>query len=106
MSIKRHKILIASLQFDNSQTRAQRKQSEKAAATISEVFNEIISVKQPISHLSLSRSKKCAGSFLRTLWILSLHTEKSQEIRFESDMFNRLEDFITFKYIYSYRKRQ
>lgn len=78
MSIKRHKILIASLQFDNSQTRAQRKQSEKAAATISEVFNEIISVKQPISHLSLSRSKKCWFLFEDVVDFESTYRKKSR----------------------------
>lgn len=45
MSIKRYEILIASLRFDDAQTRAQRKQGDKAAA-ISEIFNKIISNSQ------------------------------------------------------------
>lgn len=47
MSLNRYKALVASLRFDDAQTREQRKTTDKAAA-ISEIFNKIISNSQAV----------------------------------------------------------
>lgn len=47
MSLNRYKALVASLRFDNAQTREQRKQTDKAAP-ISEIFNKIIKNSQAV----------------------------------------------------------
>lgn len=47
MSLNRYKVLVASLRFDDAQTREQRKQTDKAAP-ISEIFDKIIKNSQAV----------------------------------------------------------